>query len=122
MLKELLDFKNWTDNAATASAWIVGFLVAIGMSFQKLVKNWNESSAGNTLIVTLREEVDRLAKQNETISKMISEQQLEIINLNKIIGARTSRIDELEREVKRLRALLADHPELGGDSRPGSDI
>ena len=101
------------DGVGSAAGWLVSALVGVGFAAQKLMKNWNETSAGNMLIVNLREEVDRLSKQNSVIAELLQTHQLNLIKLQKTAAAREMRIDVLEREVEQLRRLIPDnHPEL----------
>jgi predicted RNase H-like nuclease (RuvC/YqgF family) len=94
------------ESASVAAGWIVGALISLGFVVQKLLKNWNETSAGNMLIVNLREEIDRLSKQNIAIGTLLQAHQMDLIRLQKTASEREMRIDTLEREVYRLRSLV----------------
>jgi len=101
------------EGVGSAAGWLVSALVGIGFAAQRLMKNWNETSAGNMLIVNLREEVDRLATQNKQIAELLQSHQKEIFELQKKVNEREVRIESLEREVHSLRELIPiDHPSL----------
>jgi peptidoglycan hydrolase CwlO-like protein len=100
----------FSEGVGTAAGWLVSALVATGFAAQKLMKNWNETSAGNMLIVNLREEVDRLATQNKQIATLLQSHQAEIFELQRQVNAREVRIESLEREVTHLRLMIPVEP------------
>ncbi len=88
------------------AGYAVAALTAIGVMFHKLTKNWNETSAGNQIVTTLREEMKRLADQNTLLAKQLNEYQKELIDLRKLLSSREDRINQLEVEVNVLKRAM----------------
>ena len=81
---------------------ITGSLVAIAFGIQKLLKNWSSNSAENKVVLLLREELERMSKQNAALAKEMNKLQLEVIELNKSLGTLTAENQRLHLEVNSL--------------------
>ena len=77
-------------------------LVAIAFGLQKLLKNWSSNSAENKVVSLLREELDRMGRQNALLATEMNKLQLEVIELNRSLGALTSENQRLHLEVNTL--------------------
>ena len=77
-------------------------LVAIAFGIQKLLKNWGATSAENKVVLLLREELERMSKQNAALATEMNKLQFEVIELNKSLGTLTAENQRLHLEVNSL--------------------
>jgi predicted nuclease with TOPRIM domain len=77
-------------------------LVAIAFGIQKLLKNWGSNSAENKVVLLLREELERMSKQNAALATEMNKLQFEVIELNKSLGTLTAENQRLHLEVNSL--------------------
>ena len=77
-------------------------LVTIAFGIQKLLKNWSSNSAENKVVLLLREELERMSKQNAALATEMNKLQFEVIELNKSLGALTAENQRLHLEVNSL--------------------
>ena len=92
-------------------------LVAIAFGVQKLLKTWSSNSAENKVVTLLREELDRMGRQNTTLAAEMNKLQLRIIELNSSLGALTAEnqrlhfeVSSLTEQVDRLKTTLNKEP------------
>ena len=92
-------------------------LVAIAFGVQKLLKAWSSTSAENKVVTLLREELDRMGRQNTILADEMNKLQLRIIELNSSLGALTAEnqrlhfeVSSLTEQVDRLKTTLNKEP------------
>lgn len=100
-------------NIAEISGAIAVALIAVAMGIQKIVKSWKETGAETNIITLMNNELERMAKQNVTLSVELNKLQVEIINLNaqlRELSLENQRLHQevttLTLEVSRLQTIL----------------
>ena len=87
---------------AQYASGITASLVAIAFGIQKLLKNWGSNSAEHKVVLLLREELERMSKQNAALATEMNKLQFEVIELNKSLGTLTAENQRLHLEVNSL--------------------
>lgn len=90
-------------------------VAAVGsvLGFRKIFKNWekdgveiSKANAEGSLINSLREESERMAKQNATLMKQLNELQLQILDLHQSISSLKSENEQLKVEIQSLQTEI----------------
>ena len=88
-------------------------LLALVMGIQKLVKNWQATSAETSVITMMHQELSRMSAQNTSLTTELNKLQMEIINLNRELGVLSLEnqrlhveVVALTKEVARLQTIL----------------
>ena len=88
-------------------------VVTAFVGIRKLLKDWNTDNAETSVITIMHEELERMSKQNTTLSTELNKLQLEIVTLNRELHKLTlenqrlhSEVVALTREVARLQTML----------------
>lgn len=102
-----------------AAAMVVA-LVAIAFGIQKLFKTWKETTTESSIMTIMHTELERMARQNTTLSKELNKLQLEIVELNRELRKLTvenqrlhSEVQVLTGEVSRLQLMLTKYQSQG---------
>lgn len=79
-----------------------GAIVALGsiaLGIQQLVKRWSSNSAEVSVLHILHEELERMAKQNASLSALVNTLQLEATKINMQLGKLQIENQKLHAEV-----------------------
>lgn len=102
-----------------AAAMVVA-LIAIAFGLQKLFKSWKETNTESSVMTIMHTELERMARQNATLSKELNKLQLEIVDLNRELRKLTvenqrlhSEVQALTGEVTRLQFMLTKYQSQG---------
>lgn len=91
-----------------SSAAVAG-VVGIAFGFQKMLKGFKETSVESSVITMMHSELERLAKQNTTLSTEIHTLQQQIIDLNGQIGVLTIENHRLQTELSKLSLVIGNN-------------
>ena len=101
---------------AEAAAAIVAGLIFLAFALQKMFKQWKETSAESSVVGLMHTELERMSKQNTTLSEELGKLQIEIINLNQQLRTLTlenqrlhSEVVSLTTEVNMLQSVLSGY-------------
>jgi predicted nuclease with TOPRIM domain len=88
-------------------------VIAVFVGVQKLIKDWQSSSAESTVITLMHTELERMAEQNTALSTELGRLHNEVIALNQQLQKLTIENQRLQlevvaltREVTRLQSVL----------------
>lgn len=88
-------------------------VITVFVGSKKLLKDWNTDNVENSVITIMHEELERMSKQNTTLSNELNKLQLEIVSLNRELHKLNlenqrlqSEVVALTREVARLQRML----------------
>lgn len=102
------------------AAGMVIALIAIAFGLQKLFKSWKETNTESSVMTIMHTELERMARQNATLSKELNKLQLEIVELNRELRKLTvenqrlhSEVQALTGEVTRLQLTLTKYQSQG---------
>lgn len=105
-----------------AAAMVVA-LIAIAFGLQKLFKSWKETNTESSIMSIMHTELERMARQNTTLSKELNKLQLEIVALNTELRKLTvenqrlhSEVQALTGEVSRLQLMLTKYKSQGDNN------
>lgn len=79
-------------------------IVAVIFGIQKLFKGWKESQTESSVMTIMHTELERMARQNATLSTELNKLQIEIVTLNQELRKLTVENQQLHSEVAALTA------------------
>jgi predicted nuclease with TOPRIM domain len=81
-------------------------VVAAVFGIQKLLKGWKESSTESSVITIMHTELERMARQNTTLTTELNKLQIELVTLNSELRKLTLENQQLHAEVAALTAQV----------------
>lgn len=96
-----------SDNIIQALSLFAIAIISIVIATQKLLKDWRSNSAETSVISLMHTELERLNKQNTTLSVELGRLHDEVINLNHQLQQLTAENQSLQLEVIALTKELA---------------
>ena len=101
------------DNLIQVLGMVALAVIAVFVGVQKLLKDWQSSSAESSIITLMHTELERMAEQNKSLSLELGRLHNEVINLNHQLQELTvdnqrlqTEVVALTREVARLQTVL----------------
>ena len=101
------------DNLIQVLGMVALAVIAVFVGVQKLIKDWQSSSAESSIITLMHTELERMAQQNTALSTELGRLHNEVITLNQQLQNLTvenqrlqSEVVALTREVARLQSVL----------------
>lgn len=79
---------------------------------QKLIRDWRTTKAESDIISVLHQEIERMSKQNTTLSTQLNTLQLEIVELNQQLTKLNIENNKLQEEVAALTIELNNFKKL----------
>lgn len=79
-------------------------VVAVIFGIQKLFKGWKESQTESSVMTIMHTELERMARQNATLTTELNKLQIEIVTLNQELRKLTVENQQLHSEVAALTA------------------
>ncbi len=91
------------DSATSILGTFAGVVLVLLFVLQKMKKSWISTDAETDVVKLLRDEVERLSKQNTNLSVHLFAMQQQLGELQKRNGYLSRHVERLEEEVKQLK-------------------
>lgn len=92
----------WIEILGTAAVAVIAVIFTV----QKLLKGWKESSTESSVISIMHTELERMARQNTTLTTELNKLQIELVTLNSELRKLTLENQQLHAEVAALTAQV----------------
>jgi septal ring factor EnvC (AmiA/AmiB activator) len=87
-------------------------LIALSVGIQKLLKDWRSTSAENTVIKMMHEELERMGAQNAKLTEELTKLQNEIVELNNQLTKLNIENNKLQQDIATLTLELNNFKKL----------
>lgn len=95
-----------TNNVVQTLSIAAMAVIALSVGIQKLIREWRSTSAENTVIKMMHEELERMGTQNTKLAEELTKLQNEIIELNTQLIKLNIENNKLQEEVSALTVEL----------------
>lgn len=97
-----------TLDLGSKAAVLTAALVGIAVGLQRVVKSWKSTDAETTLVTLLHKELERLSKQNTSLSEQFAENQQKLVEISNAFTDSLKDKRELEVKITELQEQLKE--------------